>query len=44
MAGIVLVLACVVIWMSEKSTNGDWGASGLPLASRLTCRDRASAS
>ena len=35
MAGIVLVLVCVVIWMSEKSVNGDWGASGLSLADRL---------
>lgn len=35
LAGIVLVLVCVVIWMSEKSVNGDWGASGLSLADRL---------
>ncbi|MFR4802444.1 MAG: hypothetical protein ACLT98_03375 [Eggerthellaceae bacterium] len=35
LAGIVLVLVCVVIWMSEKSVNGDRGASGLPLADRL---------
>ena len=35
LAGIVLVLACVVIWMSEKSVNGDWGASGLSLTDQL---------
>lgn len=35
LAGIVLVLVCVVIWMSEKSVNGDWGASGLSLDDRL---------
>lgn len=44
LAGIVLVLVCVVIWMSEKSVNGDWGASGLSLPTGCTCRDRASAS
>lgn len=35
LADIVLVLVCMVIWMSEKSVNGDWGASGLSLADRL---------
>lgn len=35
LADIVLVLVCMVIWMSEKSVSGDWGASGLSLADRL---------
>lgn len=35
LADIVLVLVCMVIWMSEKSVNGDWGESGLSLADRL---------
>lgn len=29
--GIVLLLVCTVIWMSEKSVNADWGASGISL-------------
>lgn len=28
-AGIVLVGACVLVWTSEKSVNGDWGAAGV---------------
>lgn len=28
-AGIALVGACVLVWASEKSVNGDWGAAGV---------------
>lgn len=35
LGGIVLVLACALVWTSEKSVNGDWGASGISLADRL---------
>lgn len=28
-AGIALVGACVLVWASEKSVNGDWGAVGV---------------
>lgn len=34
-AGIVLVAACVLVWMSEKSVNGDWGAAGIAPETRL---------
>lgn len=33
--GIVLLLVCAVIWMSEKSVNADWGASGISLENRI---------
>ena len=36
LAGIVLVLVCVVIWMSEKSVNGDWRVG--PVAGRPAAR------
>lgn len=29
LAGIVIVLCCVLVWKSEKSVNGDWGAAGV---------------
>lgn len=29
--GIVLLLICTLIWMSERSVNADWGASGISL-------------
>lgn len=29
LVGIVLVLCCVLVWKSEKSVNGDWGAAGV---------------
>ena len=29
LTGIVLVIACVLVWVSEKSVNGDWGAAGV---------------
>lgn len=35
LGGVVLILVCVVIWMSEKSVNGDWGASGISLENKL---------
>lgn len=35
LGGIVLVLACALVWTSEKSVNGDWGASGISLDDRL---------
>lgn len=28
-AGLALVGACVLVWTSEKSVNGDWGAAGV---------------
>lgn len=30
-AGIVMILVCTLIWMSERSVNADWGASGISL-------------
>jgi DNA-binding CsgD family transcriptional regulator len=27
--GVIMLLLCVIIWMSEKSVNADWGASGI---------------
>lgn len=35
LGGIVLILVCVVIWMSEKTVNSDWGASGISLSDKL---------
>lgn len=35
LGGIVLVLVCTLIWKSEKSVNGDWGASGISLTDKL---------
>ena len=35
LGGIVFVLVCALVWTSEKSVNGDWGASGISLADRL---------
>lgn len=35
LGGIVLVLVCALIWTSEKSVNGDWGASGISIADKL---------
>lgn len=34
-AGIVMLLVCVIIWMSEKSVNADWGASGVSVETGL---------
>lgn len=31
LTGIVLVIACVLVWVSEKSVNGDWGAAGVAI-------------
>lgn len=35
LGGIVLVLLCVLMWKSERSVNGDWGASGISLNNQL---------
>ena len=35
LAGIVLVLACALVWTGEKSVNGDWGAAGISLSDKL---------
>ena len=35
LGGIVLVLVCALVWTSEKSVNGDWGASGITLDGQL---------
>lgn len=35
LGGIVLVLVCALIWASEKSVNGDWGASGISISNKL---------
>lgn len=35
LGGIVLVLVCTLVWMSEKSVNSDWGASGISLTDKL---------
>ncbi|WP_296013213.1 helix-turn-helix transcriptional regulator [uncultured Adlercreutzia sp.] len=32
LAGVVLVLVCVLIWKSERSVNADWGAQGVGIA------------
>lgn len=29
--GFILIFVCVLIWMSERSVNTDWGASGISL-------------
>ena len=29
--GVVMILVCTLIWMSERSVNADWGASGISL-------------
>ena len=34
-AGIVLLLICTLIWMSERSVNADWGASGISIESSV---------
>lgn len=31
LTGIVLVVACVLVWVSEKSVNSDWGAAGVAI-------------
>lgn len=33
--GLLLVGACVLIWRSERSVNGDWGASGIDMESGM---------
>lgn len=35
LGGIVLVLGCVLIWVSEKTVNSDWGAAGISLTDKL---------
>ncbi|MEA5019167.1 MAG: helix-turn-helix transcriptional regulator [Gordonibacter sp.] len=35
LGGIVIVLLCALIWKSETSVNGDWGASGISLVDKL---------
>ncbi|MEY8562142.1 twin-arginine translocation signal domain-containing protein [Eggerthellaceae bacterium 3-80] len=32
-AGLVLVLVCVLIWKSERFVNADWGAQGVGIVS-----------
>ncbi len=29
--GLVLVVACILVWLSEKTVTGDWGAAGVSL-------------
>ncbi|MDE8701829.1 helix-turn-helix transcriptional regulator [Adlercreutzia equolifaciens] len=41
--GLVLIAACVLVWTSEKSVNGDWGAAGVSLEGGVhvpTARER----
>lgn len=33
--GLVLLLICVLVWISEKSVNADWGASGIGVENHL---------
>lgn len=35
LAGIVLVLLCVLIWKSEASVNADWGAQGVGIETNV---------
>lgn len=34
LAGLVLVLVCVLIWKSERFVNADWGAQGVGIVSK----------